>query len=148
MPPKDWKGIQLGYVNHSQAEKLKKLGFNCYCRATWIRVGFDEWGFEEKDIDEVKTSGEKFLAPTVEHALKWIRRTHKIFVGSARHEGHSWLDIIDEKNEIRLPFLENRFLDREDADMHGLDVSLLYLESGSSSKTISIDNTNFKSLNA
>ena len=151
MPPKDWKGIQLGYVNHSQAEKLKAIGFDCYCKATWICLGRDEWRFEEQEIDELNIVGQKFLAPTVDHALKWLRRVHKIYIGSTRCEGYSWLDVVDDNTGSRLSFTEIRFLDREDADMHGLDVSIRYLENGSpKSLTANENNSNniYKSLNA
>ena len=102
-------------------------------------------------MDELSIVGEKFPAPTVEHALKWIRRIHKIFVGSTRHDGHSWLDIVDDKTGGRLTFSEIRFLDREDSDMHGLDVSIRHIENNksitTSQNTLSIGGGKLKSLN-
>ena len=118
----------MNLVNHEQAAKLKQIGFDSHCESSWNFDGMD-WRFQEKEVDGAIVKGSMFPTPTVELALKWLRHKHKIHVGSSRHNFCNFVEVIDDINETRISMAEGiKFINREDADMHGLDLAINYIQ--------------------
>lgn len=96
------------YVSFEVAKLLKESGFNEYCRTyyTNYRIGVPEIYNSPQLIDN-KSLFEMSLglsAPTLQMAIKWLRKTHKIFFNVNYYNldiGNEWLQLrINRLNKI------------------------------------------------
>ena len=125
--------MQLQRVTKAQAERLKKLGFDWGTDRFYFngRDGWIEIDLEQHEISNHNAiESDKYLsAPTIQHALMWLREVKVVHVAVflARN---IWYYVLSTHNSVGwfLPMDSNSSATHALAESAGLDAALDWLE--------------------